>query len=149
MKYLDTIPVNGLITELKRRGIDYKLEKRDLSGEPLMEEVKCHKTPVCEMTPYYEPENESVRLYVIKDKENQSFWCSALQWVRGSESGDAWGPDSIVEVWFESTSYFDGVRHLHLNYINYPNMPYLLKMLSIVREIEKEVCMEECIDKDL
>lgn len=65
-----------------------------------------------------------------------------------SYSKDIWECEELqVEVVFSCTAYWDGVRHLHFNakddgYIYYPDMPFLLKSLNKLRELEEQYCRE-------
>ena len=112
-----------------------------LNGKPLS---KCELALECNET-YY-------RLYVDKEPKENIFYSLAVEFVNCSaDFEDGWAcPDLTVSPLFNTTAYFDGVRHLEFNreskdmagYIYYPNMQGLLALFSKVREIELEICRD-------
>lgn len=111
-----------------------------LNGKPLAE---------CELT--LECNHGNYRLYVDKEPENFCFYSIAVEFLSCADGSDVWGCDDlVVEQLFNSTAYFDGVRHLEFNreagdmsgYIYYPDLQAISEMLAKLREIELEICRD-------
>lgn len=75
----------------------------------------------------------------------------AIEWRSSDDEGDRY--DTVLE----GRGYFDGIRHLHFGeklddaegYFNYPHLPKLIRLLQVIRELEKKYLKEEWIEKDL
>ena len=115
--------------------------KINLNGKPLTE---------CEMA--LECNHGDYRLYIDRIKDGKGFYSIAVEFVScDADAADIWlSNDLRVEPLFNSTAYYDGVRHLEFNreagdmagYIYYPNVQGLIDMLTKLREIEVEICTE-------
>ncbi len=115
----------------------------------LFSELRIYGKPLrdCEMV--LECNNRHYRLYVVKDVEEEVFYSLAVEFLSCESVHDIWDcPELRVEPLFNTTAYFDGVRHLEFNresedmagYIYYPDMQGLIDMFEKLREIEVEVC---------
>jgi hypothetical protein len=113
------------------------LRELRLNGKPL---------PECEME--LESSRGNYRLY--SDKGDRAFWTLAVEFYSASaDFKNPWDdPDVMVAPLFNTTAYFDGVRHLEFNreagdmagYIYYPNMDGIISLLQKVRELELKIC---------
>jgi len=95
--------------ENKMKGCEDKLFKDiKLQGKPLSE---------CELV--YKGKHDNSRLYVVKDKDGNSFCAHAVEFnacPSVKDESSHWDNDGlIVNTLFDVTAYYDGVRHLQFN----------------------------------
>jgi hypothetical protein len=109
----------------------------------------------CELV--YKGEHDYTRLYVVKDPDKHSFWAHAVEYHSCPYPIGEYVPEShwenkwlTVDTVFEVVAYYDGVRHLEFNrngddmdgYLYYPDLGELINMLTKIREIDLEVCLD-------
>ena len=92
-------------------------------------------------------------LFIFTDPNHKNaFWsqCIAQGECYSDDPCDGFCDECLVNRVFNSTAYFDGVRHLEFNregldmagYVYYPNMENLIAAMQKLREIELEVCRD-------
>jgi len=122
-----------------------------MHDDTLFSEIRLNGKPLgnCEMA--LECNNRHYRLYVDREPKTNSFHSIALEWSGCASDGDIWDcEDTTATPLFNSTAYFDGVRHLEFNreagdmagYIYYPNIAGLTDLFAKLREIELETCRD-------
>lgn len=117
----------------------------------LFSEMRLNGKPLKDCDMAIECNGNNYRLYVDRAQERNTFYSLAVEFVSCVSDGDIWEcPELRVEPIFNSTAYFDGVRHLEFNreagdmagYIYCPNIQGVVDLFSKLREIELEVCRE-------
>ena len=116
-----------------------KFTQLNMRGVPLSQ---------CEIIPLPNDTNDIYRLYVLKD-EHDGFEAMAVRVVSCSNNYDSvWDcPELQVEIVFNVSAFYDGIRHLYVNpsndsdgYLYYPNVKTLAEILTKLNELEIEIC---------
>lgn len=81
------------------------------------------------------------RLY-FKSMQPHSFDFAAVSFVSvPSLHGDYWTHDELeVSVYCHGVACFEGVRHLWMPYVNYPNVDILAKLMQELAKLEDQFC---------
>ena len=91
--------------------------------------------------------------YHARGYEHGGFNALALQWCGGY--GDLmWCPaTSQFEILFSMVAYYDGLRHLYMGnelsanegYLYYLSAQEFVEIATILKDLEKKYCLEDCI----
>jgi len=117
---------------------------------PLFSKLKLNDKYLTDLQPIIETNHSTYRLYVDVPSTHKGFYAIAVSFSSCSGTGNVWeDPTLEVDVLFEVTALFDGIRHLEFNrgheknfdgYIYYPDIKYLNKLLQKIEELEETYC---------
>ena len=116
-----------------------------MQDEILFRELKIQGKPISECELIYKDNYDNLRLYVLKDLEAKNFWAKLVEFssCKYCSENDVWFQDDlIVEEVIDVTAYWDGIRHVFINDMNYPDVLKISEVFKVLSEIEDQVCQE-------
>jgi hypothetical protein len=113
--------------------------------EVLFKGITIQGKPLVECEVVYKDQYDNLRLYVYKDKGENSFWAKLVEFAGCVYCGEdsVWNQEDLtVDVLLDVVAYWDGIRHVTPSYMNYPDVLKLSEVYKVLAKIEDEVCQE-------
>lgn len=93
---------------------------------------------------FFEIDNHTRLYYKVRGENRNGFDALVIEFEScTSDTDDIWScPGLTVLGMFSVIAYFDGVRHMYMEYLYYPDMRVLTKIMEKIRELEVDHCWD-------
>jgi len=119
----------------------------DGGGGILLDRIILGSKPLSECSLYAEYPEAGYRLYFLPNEgpknSKNGFHALAIKFISDTVvTEEPYVEGEMVEVLFIVNAHWDGVRHFNIEYINSPNLPGMIELLSKVHELQLKYCSD-------